>query len=148
MDCSRWTFNRLRKFARLGIEDRALLLRALLIVAAVRAALWILPFRSIREYAHRASERANARQNAHGPPTALLARAIETAALLIPAATCLTQALAAQILLGRAGQGSALRIGVLTAGGRFKAHAWLEQSGHIVIGQVRGIDEFKPLPLR
>ena len=139
--------SRLRKFADLGKADRTLLLRALLVVAAVRVGLWFFPFRFIREFAHRASERSAAWRSASSRSIHRLISAVETAARPIPAATCLTQALAAQILLSRAGHRSTLRIGVLTTGGRFKAHAWLEHNGRIVIGDVPGINEFQTLPL-
>ena len=57
----------------------------------------------------------------------------------VPAATCLTQALATQFLLTRQGQVSSLRIGVTkTEAGEFKAHAWLESEGKIIIGGVEG----------
>ena len=139
---------RLRKFARLGNADRTLLLRALLIVVAIRVGLWSLPFRFLRHLAARAAERASLHQRKNTRSIMMLARAVETAARPIPAATCLTQALAAQILLARNGHASTLRIGVLTANGRFKAHAWLEHAGRIVIGDVAGIGEFKPLPIQ
>ena len=76
----------------------------------------------------------------------MITAAVEAAAGIIPA-TCLTQALAAQFLLARAGHRSAFRIGVMTIEGKLKAHAWLEQTGGIVIGRVADIDQFKPLPL-
>ena len=73
--------------------------------------------------------------------------AIEIAARRIPRATCLTQAIAAQLLLARYGNASTLRLGVLTSSGQFKAHAWVEHNGGIVIGDVPAIGEFRLLPL-
>lgn len=53
----------------------------------------------------------------------------------IPRATCMTQALAAQILLGRHGHAGHLCIGVGNPNNRFRAHAWLENdNGEILIG--------------
>ncbi|MFO6448770.1 lasso peptide biosynthesis B2 protein [Erythrobacter sp. NE805] len=64
-----------------------------------------------------------------------LARRIERLAQLVPRATCLTQALALQYLLARAGHGSDLHVGVrCDDAGRFEAHAWLACNGRVVIG--------------
>lgn len=61
--------------------------------------------------------------------------ALSRGALLVPAATCLTQALSMQVLLGRAGYPSRLYLGVTkNAQGGFEAHAWVECAGCIVIG--------------
>jgi hypothetical protein len=65
-----------------------------------------------------------------------LTRAIVIASRVIPNATCLTQALAAQRLLARYGYESNLRFGVAkTDDGKLKAHAWIERSGQVVLGR-------------
>jgi hypothetical protein len=61
--------------------------------------------------------------------------AVETVSRFVPAATCLTQALAAQVLLTRRGRAARLHIGVSKAEGRkLEAHAWVESQGRVVIG--------------
>lgn len=64
----------------------------------------------------------------------------------VPKATCLTQALSVGILLRHSGQPSELKIGVRKddAGG-FRAHAWVEVQGKVVIGQLPGLDRFTVL---
>jgi hypothetical protein len=53
----------------------------------------------------------------------------------VPEASCLTQALTAQVLLKREGFDPRLQIGVARdAAGAFKAHAWVECGGQIVVG--------------
>jgi len=53
----------------------------------------------------------------------------------VPKTTCLAQALAAQLLLQRAGHQARLHIGVnYGIGGRIEAHAWVESQGRILIG--------------
>lgn len=60
---------------------------------------------------------------------------VRQAARLVPGATCLTQAIAAQSLLGRRGEPSTVRIGVRRdVRGGFHAHAWLLQHGRTVLG--------------
>jgi hypothetical protein len=62
--------------------------------------------------------------------------AVETAARHMPLAnTCLTQALAAQVLLARRGYPALLRIGVVKGDkDNLQAHAWVESEGEVVIG--------------
>lgn len=64
-----------------------------------------------------------------------LARRIERLARLVPGASCLTQALALQWLLARAGHACELLVGVRRdETGRFAAHAWVACNGRIVLG--------------
>jgi hypothetical protein len=56
-------------------------------------------------------------------------------------ASCLTQALAGWIMLTRHGAESRIRIGVASPGQQgFKAHAWLESGGRVILGDVDDID--------
>ena len=60
--------------------------------------------------------------------------AVQVASCYVPRATCLTQALAAQALLGFGGIPAAVRIGVAKETEDFEAHAWLESGGKILMG--------------
>lgn len=65
-----------------------------------------------------------------------IASAVRLASHLIPGATCLTQALAAQCLLRLRGEWPKLCVGVRrSAQGIFEAHAWLEANGQIILGE-------------
>ena len=48
--------------------------------------------------------------------------------------TCLNRALAAQVLFGRLGLQTSLRIGAKTESGELKAHAWVESNGIVLLG--------------
>jgi hypothetical protein len=62
--------------------------------------------------------------------------------------TCLTQALATQILLGWRGHPTHLRIGVAySETGQLQAHAWIESDGQIVVGELSDLPRYHPLPL-
>src|SRR5947209_20413265 len=102
---------RLRKFRRLPRRERVLLLQALLLLGAVRLGIKVLPLQRIM--------RLTQRPMPHGarriPPTSV-GWAVTVASRYVPGAACLTQALAAQVLLNRAGIPTALRIGVAKAG--------------------------------
>lgn len=63
-----------------------------------------------------------------------IALAITRASILVPFATCLTQALAGGFLIRRAGGNAVIHFGVARDDAEFKAHAWLESEGDILIG--------------
>ena len=65
--------------------------------------------------------------------------------------TCLRQALTLQLLLGRQGLATELRIGTRKDNGEFKAHAWLEVSGQPVEkrkGEVERFTILAPMDLK
>jgi hypothetical protein len=117
-------------FLRLALPERALMLRGLAVVAATRAGLSLIGYRRLRALAVN-----DAREDAPTRELARIAWAVRRAAKWVPAATCLTQALAAQIMLARAGYRTSIRVGVAPrADGRFEAHAWLMSRDTVVIG--------------
>jgi hypothetical protein len=128
-------------------------LSALLLLVSIRIGLWVFPFRWMQTLGSRASDRSISSRSSSTFQTEsipALMQVIQRVARWVPAATCLTQALSAQILLARGGHRSVLRIGVIrgsTSG--IKAHAWIEKDGRIVIGgDVPGMSEFRPLPVK
>ena len=75
-----------------------------------------------------------------------MASSVRRASLYFPSASCLTQALATQVLLARRGQLSTLRIGVIKgADGELKAHAWVENNGKVIIGSRRNLRSYTVL---
>lgn len=140
----------LDRFLSLDPIQQRQLLRTLLLVIAIRLGLWTIRFRLLRQIAEKIS---TARRRGFADPgeidaiTRRIAGNVCLSARLVPEATCLTRALAAQILLGYEGLPSTLRIGVAPAGGAngFRAHAWLECEGRVVVGgEIMG--EYVPLP--
>ncbi len=67
---------------------------------------------------------------------------------VVPRATCLPQALAAESLLTRGGLPAELQIGVKkTPEGKLLAHAWVESEGQIVVGALpEGLGAYTRLP--
>jgi hypothetical protein len=130
----------LKRFAALGAQDRNLLLRALFLVGALRAGLCLLPFRVVQRLTARASRNAAATY-----PVGTYVWAVRSASRFVPGATCLTQALAAQVLLARSGYDSRIEIGVAKdEQRRFRAHAWVVCGDEIVIGRAEA-DRYVPL---
>jgi hypothetical protein len=139
---------RLSKFIALERGDRALLVVAILLLAAIRVGLRVLPFARLRSLLARLAR--GGRRNDDGSDDAARERAvwaIETASRHVPAiGTCLTQALALQVLLARTGCRSCLRIGVTKNADRtFIAHACLEKDGLVLIGGA-GHRDYTPMP--
>lgn len=64
-----------------------------------------------------------------------VARAVRSAAHRVPAATCLTQALAAQYLLARRGYRARIHVGFARVeGGEVVGHAWVDLEDRVILG--------------
>jgi|RhiMetdeSRZDD1v2_1073273.scaffolds.fasta_scaffold09135_12 hypothetical protein len=137
----------LHKYLRLPATDRRLLVKSVLLLGGVRLGLWLLPFQTLRRLLARMTCATPALHEAEHASIERVAWAVAVARRYVPAATCLTQALTAQVLLGRQGHAAHLRIGVArSAAGQFQAHAWVEYQGRIVIGGTDAPLRFTPLP--
>jgi len=136
----------IRKLCRLSAADRALLGRATLWLGATRIALWLLPLRLVRRLSAWAARPTPPPRRAPASPERIV-WALSVARRVVPHATCLSQALAAHVLLAQHGHRAELRIGVSkSAAGRLLAHAWIESEGQILIGALRDLSRYAPLP--
>lgn len=122
------------KFVRRPPVERRLILRAGVLVGGMRVGLTLLPFRWVRAAVGRVGRTSPSPPRSPRRPEEL-ARAVTAVSRFVPRATCLTQALALQVLLAREGHRSDLQIGVAKADGRLEAHAWVENEGRILIGE-------------
>jgi transglutaminase superfamily protein len=130
---------KLKRFARLTMAERLLLIRVLLVVGVARATLWLLPI----EAARKAVARAAAGTMGHSRER--LVWAVRVASRYLPRATCLTQALAAQALLAHSGYPSQVEIGVTKDESHcFHAHAWVVCQGDVVLGGQQ-VERYNPL---
>ena len=128
---------RLRRLVTLTPLQRRLLIRALFLVSVIRICLWLLPFRTVWRWLATPAEGV---RDPDPDPTlsASIAWAVTTVSRYVPAATCLTQALAALSLLRQWDLPATLQIGVARGdGARLLAHAWVESGGKILIGGQR-----------
>ena len=168
----------------LSKRDLLLSRQALALVVTVRQRLWRLPFArlhaqwraSVQSELDAARARGLVHDSAADPDRASIAEvwdcahAVRRTARLVPMASCLTQAMALQMMLARRGYHCAVCLGVERrtaapatesagatpefqadplargsdiADGKFRAHAWVEWHGRVLIGgDVRG---WKPL---
>lgn len=138
----------MREFLRLPTSQRSLLMQASVLVSAIRIGLWLLPFRIVRGTIHQIAPVPEV-DHSNGRVADQVTWAVRVASRYFPRATCLTQALATQVLLHRRGYPTSLRIGVTKeANGKLAAHAWVECQGRIVIGgSAASVAQYMPLPL-
>jgi hypothetical protein len=135
---------RLHKFMHLPATEQLLLIKASLLLGVIKLGLKLLPFRTLRRLVDGLSKPAEGLPAAERFSTEKIAWAVERAGRYVPA-TCLSRALAAQVLLTRRAYPVLLHIGVVRdEGERFLAHAWLESGGHVVVGG-RDLERYTPL---
>ncbi len=136
---------RLRRFLRLPPNQRWLLIKAALLLEAIKLAMRLIPFKVLRRLADRAGRTFVGRRSGN-LPAQTVAWAVETVSRNTPGEkTCLTQALAAQVLLTRRGYYSLLHIGVVKdENGELLAHAWVECQNEIVVGGYE-LERYTPL---
>ena len=126
----------LRKIARLDASDRLLLAQALVVVPLVRVALTVLPFRVVHRGIAAATRRLHRQAPASPCARDRITWAVTVVAARVPRASCLTQALAATLMLVRHGHAATLRVGVAkNDDGTLRAHAWLESDGQPILGE-------------
>lgn len=134
------TAEQCRRLAVLPADARRRLFHAAIAVAMVRLALSLTPFCWVRA---RVGVRKPGLRAPGGVSASQWAWAVRVVARRIPRASCLTQALALQWLLARAGCSARIHIGVAKHAARgFEAHAWLESGGEILIGGEESLDRF------
>ena len=140
---------RLRRFLNLGGEERRLLSAALFWVWTVRLALWVLPFRVVHYVIRRViASRGTFGLSIEAPTSEKTVWAVRLASRHVPSATCLTQALAAYLMLSQNGQPASLYLGVSkTMTGSLEAHAWVELEGRILIGNLENFTKYAPMRL-
>ena len=126
-----------RRFLSLTPAERRRLLRAFLIVAGVRLGLWMISFPRFQRVLGRFNASSGSKRRAALTTIAELAREVRIVSNYVPHATCLTQALAGQVLLARYGYPAVVHVGVAkpeTDIKPFQSHAWLESDGQVIIG--------------
>jgi hypothetical protein len=136
----------LDQFLRLTPFGRRLFIKAWFLLSTIRLMLWLLPFQSTMRFLTRFSQKTPAPRLPDCNAASQVGLAVARASRFVPQATCLPQALAAQVLLKRLGFPAELRIGVAKNGAReLQGHAWVENQGRIMVGE-EGAEIYFPLP--
>ena len=137
---------RLRKFCGLPSPYRYLLVRVTVLLGGVRLGLWLVPFPTLRRLLARLIRAHAGAGDGDAAAIPQVVWAVTVASRYVPAATCLTQALAAQALLSQRGHEARLCLGVARGtAGEFQAHAWVECQGRVVLGGIDARARFTPL---
>ena len=125
----------IRKVLFLRPSERHLLLKSALLLYAARLGLWLLPLPTLHRLLAKLRPTKPISSERDSANIEKITWALMVASRYVPVATCLTQALAGQILLAQHGEPALLQIGVAkNEGGKLEAHAWVESRGRIVIG--------------
>lgn len=124
---------RLHKFLRLPAAERLLLIRAALLLGGIKLGLKLLPFQAVQRFLEKLGEVSVGLCEMYQTTPERVVWAVELAGRYVHA-TCLTQALAARVLLVRRGHSARIHIGVTGGGEKFLAHAWVESGGQVIIG--------------
>jgi len=125
--------NKIKTFLKLNSTEKFILIKAFFLLLTVRIMLWILPFSFIQKITRRLTDVSEDMMSEISIKK--LTWAIRVMSIYTPWATCLTRAIAAQILLARYNYSSSIRIGVSKNDEEFEAHAWLEKDGGIIFGE-------------
>jgi hypothetical protein len=133
------------RLLRLPLAGKFLLLRALLLITAIRLGLRFVPFVKLKAWVESIGNQPAKRQQyftVHG-----VTWAVNWAARLTPGgAKCLAKAWTTQILMHQQGYPVDLKIGVAKAdAGRLKAHAWIEIEGQVIMGWLPDLERYKAL---
>lgn len=135
----------LRKFRQLTYSDCRLLLSTVFLLGTIRLGLWLLPFPILQRLLTKMTQ---TQESPTQIPLARVVWAVTVVSRYMPGEVkCLARALATQILLARHGYQAQLRIGVAKGErGQLEAHAWVESQGKIVIGGIKNLGRYTPLP--
>ncbi len=124
--------NRIISFFKLPKNKKSLFIKSLILIIFIRISLTILPFSKVKKIS-KIFSRSN-KDQINNETIEDIIWSIHVASNYIPRATCLTQAITAQILLYRYHYHSKLKIGVIKKSD-FEAHAWLEINNEIILGK-------------
>lgn len=140
----------LRKFLGLTSLERRLLVGAWFLVIFVRAGLFFLPFRTMRAVQQAFARRVRTEGN-EAQAVGLdekIAWAVNAACVRMPGhVTCLRRAIAATVLFNLCGVQVDMLLGVIRGEDKaVAAHAWVERSGKVVVGNLKDLQEYSTFP--
>ena len=133
------------RFRALEGRDRWLVAEAVFLIGVIQVCGRLMPFGALRGLLARAKRFHSTSRHL---PTQI-GWAVNAAARVVPGRTCLSDALAADVMLCRRGYESALRLGVKKRDDGavpLQAHAWVECNGSIVAGELERLDEYRLFP--
>lgn len=122
-------------FLKSSAYEKYILIKSFILLWIVRIMLWILPFSYIQKISGDLTVNHDKKSKSHNISLNKILYSVDITSKYVPLCTCLTRALAAQILLKRENYNSNIKIGVLKDNGKLDFHAWLEVDNKIVLGE-------------
>ncbi|BAY78623.1 hypothetical protein NIES25_50990 [Nostoc linckia NIES-25] len=135
------------KFIELNYQEKQLLTNTFILLILVRLGLWLLSFKRLQQLLSNISNPKPQRQDKYQISIDKIVWAVEVSSHYMPGGVkCLARALTCQVLMSRHSYTSNLCIGVAKdIEGELKAHAWLENQGKVVIGNVPDLSHFSQI---
>jgi hypothetical protein len=136
------------KLLRLHKIERQLLLKTFILLGLIRLGLGWLPFQKMLDILANLSQASSNQQPSEPIRLEQMVHAVETSSRYLPGEVlCLPRALTMQVLMRHQGYAPQLRIGVAKGEqGDLEAHAWVEHQGNVVMGYMRDLARYTPLP--
>ena len=136
----------LSKLRSMSVREAWLVIQATVLLLSVSILLSLVGFSRTRRSCARVPSRLSIGDESAGPPSAMIARAVETGGSRLPIQpSCLAKAMTADALLDRHGYRSTLRIGVRGSNDSgIEGHAWVVHDGSVITGDIEGIDRYRP----
>ena len=134
------------KFLRLPLAEKVLYAEALPVVAFTGFILRVVPFRFLRKSLVKRLSADTMPRPADLAEIQKIVRSVNFFSRFHPFASCLTRSLSALLLIKFNGEHAILKIGVAKDEDKsFKAHAWLESNGRIIIGELPSKSQYTVL---
>jgi hypothetical protein len=134
------------KFLKLPFAEKVLYAEALPVVVLIGLIVRLVPFRFIRKSFVKRLSSERVSTTADLDEIQKIVRSVDFFSRYHPFASCLTRSLSALLLIKFNGEHAILKIGVAKDEQEaFKAHAWLESNGRIIIGQVPSKNQYTVL---
>ncbi|MBE9065714.1 lasso peptide biosynthesis B2 protein [Leptolyngbya cf. ectocarpi LEGE 11479] len=135
----------LKKLLKLVWRQRQVLFYACLCLNLLRVALWLLPFKVVRQHLATMATKWERHQSQQSVSVNAIVWSVTVASCYTPhGAKCLAKALTTQLLLTRYGYTHQLHIGV-AMDGAFEAHAWIEYEDRVIMGGLQDLSRFQSL---
>lgn len=123
---------------------RWLIIEAVTLMVIIQVGFRMLSYARLR----RGLDNVKALRAGSHPSPSRIGWAVRAAGRRLPGRTCLSEALAADVMLCRHGYSPMVRLGIRKTGGRRakpEAHAWVECGGTIVTGELSMMDDYQLL---
>ena len=124
--------NKIKSFFKLSSDRKSLFIQSMILTISILLLLSLLSFPRIKIVLNTLSRRNTDQKNSKTVEDIIWS--VKAASHYFPNATCLTQAIVAQIQLSKHNFSSTLNVGVNKLG-EFEAHAWIEIGDKIILGE-------------